>query len=273
MTSLWYYKQYNNLIDKCIKLRENGYSDTEVLEEHHILPKCMGGTDNPNNLIKMPVRYHIFAHLFLMKAYPDNHKLSYAAKRMLSTNTNQGRHSVLKTLPIRLISLIRAEAIKNLKNKNPFKGRTHTKESREKMSLSHKNKYPTIETKEKQSKAKLGSKNPFYGKKHSEETKQRISAKMSGKNNPNYKKKLDDSWKQKISTSKLGKKRNPFSEEWRKNMSKSKEGGKNNRARKIQDPTGKVFDTVKSAAEYYHICTDTVRDWCRNKPEKGFKYL
>ncbi len=273
MTSLWYYKQYNNLINKCIKLKDEGYSETEILEEHHILPKCMGGTNNSDNLIKMPVRYHIFAHIFLMKAYPNNHKLSYAAKRMLNSNTYQGRYSILKTLPVRLISLIRSEAIRNLKDKNPFKGKTHTKESREKMSISHKNKFPTKETREKQSKAKLGNKNSFYGKKHSKETKQMISIKMSGENNPNYGKILDDNWRQKISKSKLGKKRSPFSENWKRNMSISKRGGKNSKARKVQDPTGRIFETVKSAAEYYKVCTDTIRDWCLNKPEKGFKYL
>lgn len=41
-----------------------GYS-----ERHHILPRCMGGGDDPSNLINLSAEDHIFAHLLLAKAY------------------------------------------------------------------------------------------------------------------------------------------------------------------------------------------------------------
>lgn len=63
---------------------------------------------------------------------------------------------------------------KNLGENNAFYGKKHTKESREKMSLSHKDKH-------------CGKDNAFYGKKHTEETKNKISIKMSGENNHNSK--------------------------------------------------------------------------------------
>ena len=59
MTELWYYKQYNNLIDKCIQMESEGYSEDVYTEVHHILPKCMGGTNKKDNLVRMPVRYGI----------------------------------------------------------------------------------------------------------------------------------------------------------------------------------------------------------------------
>lgn len=273
MTELWYYKQYNKLIDKCIQMESEGYPEDVYTEVHHILPKCMGGTNKKNNLVRMPIRYHIFAHIFLMKAFSDNSKLSYAAKRMLSTNKDQSRKFELSKISIRLISLIGEEVMINTKGKNPFKGKHHSEEVKMKMSNSHKNVFPSKETREKQSKAKLGTKNTFYGKHHSEETKKIISEKNSGPNNPNFGKSLPKETRDKISKSKLGKKRAPFSKECRENMSKSKLGGKNNKARKIIDPDGRVFDTVKEAAHFHNICTDTLRDWCRRKPEKGFRYL
>lgn len=42
---LWYYKTYNQLIDKCIQLESDGYPEDMYTEVHHILPKCMGGTN------------------------------------------------------------------------------------------------------------------------------------------------------------------------------------------------------------------------------------
>ena len=54
---LWYYKTYNQLIDKCIQMESEGYPEDMYTEVHHILPKCMGGTNDESNLVRMPVRY------------------------------------------------------------------------------------------------------------------------------------------------------------------------------------------------------------------------
>ena len=43
--------------------------DKKYTEEHHILPKSMGGTNNENNLIKLTPREHFIAHLILWKCY------------------------------------------------------------------------------------------------------------------------------------------------------------------------------------------------------------
>lgn len=37
MTELWYYKQYNKLIDKCIQMESEGYPEDVYTEVHHIL--------------------------------------------------------------------------------------------------------------------------------------------------------------------------------------------------------------------------------------------
>lgn len=47
-------------------------------ESHHIIPRCMGGTDDPNNLIDLSFREHFLAHWMLYMAYPKNYKLSNA---------------------------------------------------------------------------------------------------------------------------------------------------------------------------------------------------
>jgi hypothetical protein len=52
-----------------------GYS-----EAHHIVPKCMGGGDDPGNLIRLTPEDHFFAHLLLAKAHGG--RLWYAVVRM-----------------------------------------------------------------------------------------------------------------------------------------------------------------------------------------------
>ena len=79
---------------------------------------------------------------------------------------------------------------------SPWFGRTHTKETKEKISKAMSGsgnpmygKITTKETKEKISKAMSGSGHPNFGKPISKETKEKISKAMSGSGNPMYGKK------------------------------------------------------------------------------------
>lgn len=40
-------------------------------EKHHILPKCLGGTNDKENLVLLTFREHYIAHLLLTKCYED----------------------------------------------------------------------------------------------------------------------------------------------------------------------------------------------------------
>lgn len=57
-----YQKHYQLLISKAN--HTSGY-----LEEHHIIPKCLGGTDDASNLKKLTAREHYVAHLLLAKIH------------------------------------------------------------------------------------------------------------------------------------------------------------------------------------------------------------
>jgi hypothetical protein len=59
-----YRKIYNQIIDKRQNEKYNGYTET-----HHIIPKSLGGTDNPMNLVKLSAREHYICHYLLMKIY------------------------------------------------------------------------------------------------------------------------------------------------------------------------------------------------------------
>jgi hypothetical protein len=56
-----YNKAYKNLLEKHgSKQKPEGYS-----ERHHILPKCMGGSDEDDNLTYLSARAHYIAHAML----------------------------------------------------------------------------------------------------------------------------------------------------------------------------------------------------------------
>lgn len=44
-------------------------------EKHHIVPKCMGGSDDFNNIVKCRLRVHFILHFLLSKAFPCNRGL------------------------------------------------------------------------------------------------------------------------------------------------------------------------------------------------------
>ena len=58
-----YKKIYDNLIDyRKTNILRNGY-----IEEHHIVPRSLGGTDESSNIVALTGREHYIAHLLLAK--------------------------------------------------------------------------------------------------------------------------------------------------------------------------------------------------------------
>lgn len=47
------------------------------------MPKCLGGSDDVKNIVKLTPKAHYVAHHLLHKAFPDNKKLSYAFGMMI----------------------------------------------------------------------------------------------------------------------------------------------------------------------------------------------
>lgn len=60
---------YNQLIEKAKSRNLKKLNKTNpnyiYLEEHHIIPKCLGGTNTYDNLVNLTYREHYFAHLLL----------------------------------------------------------------------------------------------------------------------------------------------------------------------------------------------------------------
>ena len=43
-------------------------------EDHHIMPRCMGGSNDKDNIVKLPSKYHFIAHKLLAEAHSTNTK-------------------------------------------------------------------------------------------------------------------------------------------------------------------------------------------------------
>ncbi len=81
-----YSKHYKLLIES---RKNRSISPGVYYETHHIVPRCMGGVDSPDNLIKLLPEEHYTAHLLLAKIYPSNEKLWYSCVMMSSGLTGR----------------------------------------------------------------------------------------------------------------------------------------------------------------------------------------
>jgi len=81
---------YNNIIKRA-QIRNSLHElYTEV---HHIIPKCIGGTNCKSNLVNLTPEEHFICHLLLVKIYPANSSLIYAANMMCVNNSSMPRNN------------------------------------------------------------------------------------------------------------------------------------------------------------------------------------
>lgn len=78
-----YKKHYDQLINRAKNRTLNCYT-----ENHHIVPRCIGGTDNKDNLVRLTPEEHYIAHQLLCKMYPKNGALVRAAVMMIPNRPN-----------------------------------------------------------------------------------------------------------------------------------------------------------------------------------------
>lgn len=69
---------YKEFIDNILRTRGRFNCESEYHERHHITPRCIGGTDDEENLIDLFAREHFVAHKLLALENPSNQGLQYA---------------------------------------------------------------------------------------------------------------------------------------------------------------------------------------------------
>jgi len=83
-----YQEAYDRLINRA-KFRI--LNKKEYYESHHVVPRCLGGTDEADNLVNLTAREHYVAHQLLVKIHTDNYGLVKAAVMMACESTHQMR--------------------------------------------------------------------------------------------------------------------------------------------------------------------------------------
>lgn len=87
-----YVKHYNKLIERAQGRAISGYK-----EKHHVIPKCMGGTDSILNLVELTPEEHFLAHQLLVKIHPNNRSIICALSRMICVSEkHKGNRSACK---------------------------------------------------------------------------------------------------------------------------------------------------------------------------------
>lgn len=209
-----YQKIYYQLIQKRKTELFEGYG-----EKHHIIPRCMGGSNEAENLVRLTAREHFIAHILLVKIYPKNKKLNYAVWRLL--NDKRGRKVTSRQYEIARKNIASNNSCpeKRYKASIKLKGRKFDEAWKEKISIANSGRKLSNEHIERIREANLGRKLTDehkeklllanLGSHKSDETKLKISEKAKNR-------KASEETKLKISNSQKGK---IVSEETRRKLS------------------------------------------------------
>jgi Salmonella phage homing endonuclease len=85
-----YATHYERLVDRARTRPVVGY-----VERHHVVPKCLGGSNAPENIVRLTPEEHYVAHQLLVKMHPGNHRLVWAAAAMTNQTQVQRRGNKL----------------------------------------------------------------------------------------------------------------------------------------------------------------------------------
>lgn len=84
-----YRKIYDAIINRAKSRQLKGYK-----ERHHVIPRCMGGKDDADNLVDLTAREHFLCHWILARLYPENHKIVFAFWAMCNQRSRAQRRYI-----------------------------------------------------------------------------------------------------------------------------------------------------------------------------------
>lgn len=171
-----YTKWYTRIIENAKSKRR--LRGSTYYENHHIIPKCLGGERNMSNEVLLTAKEHYICHLLLIKMVCNSkHRTKmafgfHAMRRSHSKGNVRFYSKLYEKTKIRISKLTYGKnnpfyGKGHFGKDNHFYGKKHTKESIEKIKEAN------------LLNAKFGSDNAFYGKRHTEETKRILREKRS----------------------------------------------------------------------------------------------
>ena len=162
--------KYTRVYYRIVEHRKSSPS-TERTENHHIIPKCMGGTDDPDNLVALTLREHYVCHILLVKMTQGEDRMRMARA---AHGFKRGRPD-LKVTNSRIYEMLKRELGATEETKKRMRDAWKVKKARgynnqHRIGAKH-SKESIDRMKAKLSDIMTGEGNPFYGKKHSDETR------------------------------------------------------------------------------------------------------
>lgn len=225
---------YKEFINDILKSRGRFNCGNKYHERHHILPKCLNGTDDQKNLIDLYAKEHFIAHKLLAQENPNEIKLIQAYNIMAFTHN------------------------KNQKERYDLTPEEY-EEARIAMSQAMKEKY------------KDPTKHPCYGTHLSEERKKIIS-KVNKGNKYCVGRELSQETKDKIGNANRNPSKETRAKMSNSQKARHLESGNNPRAKKVIRLSDlKIYDCAKDCAEDNNINYSTFKGWVQ-KSKNGFMY-
>ena len=149
-----YQQIYENVVEKASSENRKKHTGT-YYENHHILPKCLGGIDDEINRVLLTFKEHFICHKLLTYVYPHNRKIACAYHRM----TYNKRGKLILTSRDYLYA-------RELISKTPI-----TRETRQKMIINNSGENNPCY-------GRIKEKHPMYNNYHTCESKEKIVNKM-----------------------------------------------------------------------------------------------
>ena len=154
------YKQIHDAIIERAKTEFRKKSKHTYYEQHHIIPRCIGGTNDKDNLVLLTAREHFIVHKLLCEIYPNDDKIFFGYRMMafMKCSNDNDRSYYVSSREFERIRLLSIEKIGN-----GLRGRKHNPRSAEaiekqKMTRKQNGYRHSAETKAKMSTAALGRK-------------------------------------------------------------------------------------------------------------------
>lgn len=154
-----YRKHYDALIERAQSRVLSGYA-----ERHHVVPRCVGGSDKRTNIVRLTPEEHYVAHQLLVKIYPGIESLVWAVMIMTGGADHQPRKNKLYGWLRRRVA-------------DQMTGKTKSPETRAKLAAANRGKPFTPERCAAISAGKIGKKTGPA----SEQRRARIAAALTGK--------------------------------------------------------------------------------------------
>lgn len=171
-----YMKIYGNIIKNAqTKYRVKGKG--EYFEKHHIIPKCQGGTNNPNNLVLLTAREHYLCHKLLQMANPHSRELAFAYQCMITRKTGERKVATAKEYEYCRIKIAKLNEEYFKHNPGNRKGSHQSQEAIEQQKAKLKIYYENLSPEDRQLWVDKfsGENSPTYGIPRTEEVKEKIS--------------------------------------------------------------------------------------------------